>query len=101
MLKCLTGVGCLWKMSSHCQQTVHCRMLLPESATLYKYMVFHDPLVPLNFDGFDPQIFLIDPQNLMFTTFNLYEGGHCDPLNRKLRENTVNTSTFSYISIFF
>ena len=49
--------------------------------------VFHDPLVSVNFEGFDPQIFLNDPQNLQFTFFISYEGGHCDPLNRKLREN--------------
>ena len=51
------------------------------------YRVFHDPLVSLNFEGFDPQIFLNDPQNLQFTFFISYEGGHCDPLNRKSREN--------------
>ena len=45
------------------------------------------PLVSLNFEGCDPQIFLYDPQNLQFTFFISYEGGHCDPLNRKLREN--------------
>ena len=28
--------------------------------------VFHDPLVSLNFEGFDPQIFLNDPQNSLF-----------------------------------
>ena len=62
--------------------------------TVFKCRVFHDPLVSLNFEGFDPQIFLSDPHNLLFTFFNLhvYEGGHCDPLNndplnRKLREN--------------
>ena len=49
--------------------------------------VFHDPLVSLNFEGFDPQFFLNDPQNLQFPFFISYEGGHCDPLNRKLREN--------------
>ena len=49
--------------------------------------VFHDPSVSLNFEGFDPQILLHDPQNLLFTFFNLHGGGHCDPLNRKLREN--------------
>ena len=49
--------------------------------------VFHDPLVSLNFEGFDPQIFLNDPQNLLFTCFKSYGGGHCDPLNRTLREN--------------
>ena len=53
------------------------------------HRVFHDPLVSLNFEGFDPQIFLNDPQNLQFTFFISYEGGHCDPLNRKLRENPV------------
>ena len=41
-----------------------------------------------NFEGFDlPQIFLDDPQNLLFTFCNSYEGGHCDPLNRKLMKN--------------
>ena len=45
--------------------------------------VFHDPLVSFNFEGFDPQIFL----NLLFTFCNLCKGGHCDPLNKKLREN--------------
>ena len=49
--------------------------------------VFHDPLVSLNFEGFDPQIFLNDPQNLLFIFFNSYEEGHCDPLNKMLREN--------------
>ena len=49
--------------------------------------VFHDPLVSLNSEGFDPQIFLNDSQNLLFTFFNSYEGGHCDPLNRNMREN--------------
>ena len=49
--------------------------------------VFHDPLVSLNFEGFDPQIFLNEPQYLFFTFFDSYEGGHCDPLNRKLKEN--------------
>ena len=52
-----------------------------------QFRVFHDPLVSLNFQSFDPQIFLNDPQNLQFTFFISYEGGHCDPLNRKLREN--------------
>ena len=28
--------------------------------------VFHDYLVSLNIEGFDPQIFLNDPQNLLF-----------------------------------
>ena len=51
------------------------------------YRVFHDTLVYLNFEGFDPKIFLNDPQNVLFTFFNSYEGGHCDPLNKKLREN--------------
>ena len=41
--------------------------------------VFHDPLVPLNFEGFDPQIFQNDPHNLLFTIFNSYERGNCDP----------------------
>ena len=49
--------------------------------------VFHDPLVSLNFEGFDPQIFLNDPQNLLSIFFNSYEEGHCDPLNKMLREN--------------
>ena len=49
--------------------------------------VFHDPLVSLSFEGFDPLFFLNDPQNLLFTFFNSYEGGHCDPFNRKLRGN--------------
>ena len=48
--------------------------------------VFHDPLVSLIFEGFDPQILPNDPQNLLFTFFNSYEGGHCDPINRKLGE---------------
>ena len=54
---------------------------------IFNSRVFHDPLVSLNFAGFDPQIFLNNPQNLQFTFFISYEGGHCDPLNRKLREN--------------
>ena len=37
--------------------------------------------------GFDPQIFLNDLQNLFFVSFNSYEGGHCDPLNRTVRES--------------
>ena len=45
---------------------------------------FHDPLVSLNFEGFDLQILLKHPENLLLTFFDLYEGGHCDPLNRKL-----------------
>ena len=49
--------------------------------------VFHDPLVSLIFEGFDPQIFLNNPKNYLFTFFNSDEGGHCDPFNRKLREN--------------
>ena len=49
--------------------------------------VFHDPLVSLNFEGFDPQIFLNDSQNLLFIFFNSYEEGHSDPLNKMLREN--------------
>ena len=56
--------------------------------------VFHDPLVSLNFEGFDPQIFLNDPQNSLFTFFNSYEGSHCDPLNRKMRENPDSTQKF-------
>ena len=28
------------------------------------------------------------PRNYYSTFFNSYEGGHCDPLNRKLRENS-------------
>ena len=51
------------------------------------FRVFHDPLVSLNFEGFDPQIFLNDPKIHYSAFFNSYEGGHCDPLNRKLREN--------------
>ena len=51
------------------------------------FRVFHDPLASLNFEGFDPQTFLNDPQNLLFTFFNSYKGGHCDPFKRKLREN--------------
>ena len=47
----------------------------------------HGPLVFLNFEGFDPKVFLNDPQNLLFTIFISYEGGHCDTLNKKLREN--------------
>ena len=38
------------------------------------------PLVSLNFEDFDPKIDYS-------TFFNSYEWGHCDPLNRKLREN--------------
>ena len=55
--------------------------------TILNIRVFHDPLVSLNFEGFDPQISLNDPKNSLLTFFNSYEGGHCDPLNRKLREN--------------
>ena len=58
-----------------------------------KSRVFHDPLVSLNFEGFDPRIFLNDSQNLLFTFCNSYGRGHCDPLNRKLRENPVKSST--------
>ena len=61
------------------------------ACTKYRHRVFHDPLVSLNFKGFDPQIFLNDPQNVLFTFFNSYGGHHCDPLNRKLRENPVGT----------
>ena len=46
-----------------------------------------NPSFPLNFEGFDPQFFVNDPQIFLFTFFNSYEGGYCDPLNRKLREN--------------
>ena len=60
------------------------------------YRVFHDPLVSLNFEGFDPQFFLNDPQNLLFTFYNSYVGGHCDPLNRKLRENPVFMKKFDF-----
>ena len=66
----------------------------PNCLTNTRCKVFHDPLVSLNFEGFDPQIFLIDPQNLFFTFCNSYEGGHCDPLNRKLRENPLDVLTF-------
>ena len=38
--------------------------------SFYHNRVFHDPLVSLNFEGFDPQTFLNDPQNLLFTFFN-------------------------------
>ena len=51
------------------------------------FRVFHDPFVSLNFEGFDPQVFLNDSQILLFTFFISYEGGHCDPLKRMLREN--------------
>ena len=46
----------------------------------------NDPLVPLNLKGFDPQIFLNDPDISLFTLIHM-KGGHCDPLNRKPREN--------------
>ena len=62
----------------------------------YHNKVFHDPLVSLNFEGFDPQIVLNDPQNLQFTFFISYEGGHCDPLNRKLRENPATIFSKSF-----
>ena len=62
-----------------------------------KGRVFHDLHVSLNFEGFDPQNFLNDPQNLLFTFFNSYEVGHCDPLNRKLRENPVKGMTKSNV----
>ena len=39
--------------------------------------VFHDPLVSLNFEGFDPQIFLNDPQKLWFTYFNPFPNKPC------------------------
>ena len=57
-----------------------------------KHRVFHDPFVSLNLEGFDPQILLNDPQNLLFTFIYSYEGGHCDPLNKKLWQNSVNIS---------
>ena len=60
--------------------------------------VFHDPLVSLNFEGFDPLFFLNDPQNVLFTLFNSYERGHCDPLNRNLRENPHTDKTRIYCS---
>ena len=37
-----------------------------QNKTDNKSRVFHDPLVSLNFEGFDPQIFLNDPQNSLF-----------------------------------
>ena len=49
--------------------------------------VFHDPLVSLNFEVFDPPIFSKLPQNLLVTFFNSYGGGHCDPIKRKWRGN--------------
>ena len=61
--------------------------LLPAGVWLPYIRVFYDPLVSLNFEGFDPQVFLNDAQNLLFTFFISYEGGHCDPLKRMLREN--------------
>ena len=71
------------------------------SLTLSKCRVFHDPFVSLNFEGFDPQIFLYDPQNLLLTFFNSYGGGHCDPLNRKLRENPASVLLkLNYKNIF-
>ena len=39
--------------------------------------VFHDPLVSFNFEGFDPQIFLNDPQKLLFTYFNPFPNKPC------------------------
>ena len=68
---------------------------------VYIPRVFHDPLVSLNFEGFDPKIFPNDPQNLLFTFFNSYEGGHCDPLNRKLGENPVYPTEFGYFLRYF
>ena len=53
------------------------------------------PFVSLNFEGFDPLFFLNDPQNLLFTFSNSYERGHCDPINKNLRENPVWNISFS------
>ena len=37
--------------------------------------VLHDPFVSLNFEGFDPQIFLKDPQNSLFVPHLLHMKG--------------------------
>ena len=63
--------------------SLSCRYLLIKGYT----GVFNDHHVSVNCKGFDPQIFLNDPKNLLFTFFNSYGGGHCDPLNKELRKN--------------
>ena len=56
------------------------------------------PLFSLNFEGFDPEISLNDPRNLLFTFFNSYGRGHCDPLNRKFRENPAFSDFLAHLN---
>ena len=61
--------------------------ILSFSNTVFKSRVFHDSIVSLNFEGFDPQFFLNDPKNLLFCFCDSYERVHSDPLNGRLKEN--------------
>ena len=67
-------------MGGECGSTKIDRIQKQSSKLLHITNELHDPLVSLNFEG-------NDPQNLFFTFFNSYEGGHCVPIHRKSREN--------------
>ena len=51
-----------WRIFHHFHQIQNCSL---QTLSAWKGRVFHNPLVSLNFEGFDPQFFQNDPQNLL------------------------------------